>query len=49
MNLSTEWIPVLRDSGWDAVHWTSVGDPRARDAEIMAWARAEEFVVFRDR
>jgi predicted nuclease of predicted toxin-antitoxin system len=46
MNLSPEWIPVLRGYGWDAVHWTSVGDPRARDAEIMARARAERFVVF---
>ena len=35
MNLSPEWIPVLRSYGWDAVHWSAVGDPRARDAEIM--------------
>jgi len=46
MNLSPEWIPVLRGYGWDAVHWSAVGDTGARDAEIMARARAERFVVF---
>ena len=39
-------MPVLRDCGWDAVDWSAVGDPRARDGEIMARTRAEGFVVF---
>ena len=32
--------------GWEAMHWSTVGDPRAPDTEIMAWARAHSCVVF---
>ena len=46
MNLSVEWIRLLTQAGWPAVHWSEVGDPRAQDTEIMAWARAENRVVF---
>ena len=40
MNLSPEWAPVLRNHGWQAVHWSTVGDPRASDKDIMTWAAA---------
>jgi hypothetical protein len=40
MNLSVEWIPLLEQAGWSAVHWSAIGDPRADDAAIMAWASA---------
>jgi predicted nuclease of predicted toxin-antitoxin system len=46
MNLSPEWVEVLQRHGWDAVHWSSVGNPRATDPEIMAWARAAPRVLF---
>jgi predicted nuclease of predicted toxin-antitoxin system len=46
MNLSVEWVAELARHGWHAVHWSTVGDPRARDWEIMAWARTNGFVVF---
>ncbi len=46
MNLSPLWIEVFERHGWDAVHWSLVGDPRASDVTIMAWARADERVVF---
>ena len=46
MNLSVEWTGLLTQAGWPAVHWSEVGDPRAQDTEIMAWARAENRVVF---
>jgi len=46
MNLSPEWIPLLEQAGWTAVHWSSVGDPTADDATIMSWAVAEDYVVF---
>jgi predicted nuclease of predicted toxin-antitoxin system len=45
MNLSVEWGPFLSKSGWPTVHWSKVGDPRAEDATIMAWALAEGRVV----
>jgi predicted nuclease of predicted toxin-antitoxin system len=46
MNLSVEWVTELARHGWSAVHWSTVGDPRADDATIMAWARANGHVVF---
>ncbi len=46
MNLSPAWIAFLERNGWQAIHWSSVGDPRATDRAIMDWARANEYVVF---
>jgi len=46
MNLSPDWVMVLKAAGWEAVHWSTVGNPRAVDAEIMKWARQHDFVVF---
>jgi predicted nuclease of predicted toxin-antitoxin system len=45
MNLSVEWISHLEQAGWRAVHWSSVGDPRAEDATIMTWAVAHGYAV----
>ncbi len=46
MNLSPEWVAVLQSAGWEAIHWSTVGNPRAQDGEIMAWARARKHVIF---
>lgn len=46
MNLSVEWVAELAGHGWSAVHWSSVGDPQADDATIMAWALTNGYVVF---
>ena len=46
MNLTPEWVPALRKHGWEAAHWSDVGDPRASDKEIMDWAVTHQFVVF---
>jgi predicted nuclease of predicted toxin-antitoxin system len=46
MNLSVEWIDEFARHGWTAVHWPTIGDPRAEDSAIMAWARANGHVVF---
>lgn len=46
MNLSPDWVPALRKHGWEAVHWSTVGDPRASDKDIMEWAAAHRYVVF---
>ena len=35
MDLAPDWCEVLRRHGWEAVHWSSVGDPRATDTAIM--------------
>jgi predicted nuclease of predicted toxin-antitoxin system len=39
MNLSVEWIAELATHGWRAVHWSTIGDPRA-------WALVNNHVVF---
>lgn len=46
MNLSPDWVPVLVQRGWSAVHWSTVGDPRATDRTIMDWAEAQGYIVF---
>jgi predicted nuclease of predicted toxin-antitoxin system len=46
MNLSPSWVDLLQAHGWSAVHWSSIGDPRASDREIMDWAVANGSVVF---
>ena len=46
MNLSVEWVAELAKHGWTAVHWSTIGDPRAEDSVIMDWARANGHVVF---
>jgi predicted nuclease of predicted toxin-antitoxin system len=46
MNLSPDWVAVLQRHGWETVHWSTVGNPRATDPEIMAWANANGHVVF---
>lgn len=46
MNLSPDWVPVLDQHGWPAVHWSTVGDPRAVDRTIMDWAVANGYVLF---
>lgn len=46
MNLSVEWVAELAKHGWSAVHWSTIGDPRAEDTVIMAWALANGYVIF---
>jgi len=46
MNLSPTWIGFLAHHGVEATHWSSVGDPKAQDAEVMAWARQHDCVVY---
>jgi predicted nuclease of predicted toxin-antitoxin system len=46
MNLSPGWVGFLVQHGFEAVHWSSVGDPKALDAPVMEWARQHNCVVF---
>ena len=45
MNLPPAWVRDFRDSGFDAVHWSEVGDLCATDAAIMEWAREQQRIV----
>ena len=46
MNLSPKWVPVLKEAGLDAAHWSGIGRPDAPDYEILAYARSNGYVVF---
>jgi predicted nuclease of predicted toxin-antitoxin system len=45
MNLSPRWKDFLADSGIEAAHWSDLGAVDATDAAIMAFAKAEGYVV----
>ncbi len=45
MNLSPDWRGLLERDGIAAIHWSEVGDPRATDREILAWARERDCIV----
>ena len=45
MNLSPDWVALLQQGGWKAVHWSTIGDPCATDKAIMDWAVANQHVV----
>ncbi|MBE9143801.1 DUF5615 family PIN-like protein [Planktothrix mougeotii] len=46
MNLSPEWVKTFTDAGINSVHWSTVGDPRATDRLIMAWAADNNYIIF---
>lgn len=45
MNLSPEWVEVLRRPGWVIRHWGAIGAKTAKDAVILEWARRHDFIV----
>lgn len=45
MNLSPRWVARLQSAGHDCEHWSRIGAFSASDAEIMAYARHEDYVV----
>jgi len=46
MNLSPQWVPILKSAGHEPIHWSQVGADNAPDREIMKWARNNNHVVF---
>ena len=46
MNLSPDWVDIFAKHGVISVHWSMVGDPRAKDSVLMDWARANDHAVF---
>lgn len=45
MNLSPRWVTVLSAAGISSAHWSSIGSAEAPDAEIIAHARDEGWVI----
>lgn len=46
MNLSPDWVAVFAKHQISAVHWSTIGNPRAEDKLLMEWARANEYILF---
>lgn len=46
MNLSPLWVRAFEEQGYEATHWSRVGDPGAPDRDILEWARREGYIVF---
>jgi predicted nuclease of predicted toxin-antitoxin system len=45
MNLSPRWVKLLAAAGIEAAHWSEIGAANAPDSEIMAFAKANGYVV----
>lgn len=45
MNLSVEWVSILRLEGLDVVHWREVGGKTDADVVILEWAAKNESVI----
>jgi predicted nuclease of predicted toxin-antitoxin system len=45
MNLSPRWVDLLTNVGIKAAHWSALGPANATDTAIMAFARANDYVV----
>lgn len=46
MNLSPDWTATFTAAGVESVHWSTIGDPRAEDIEIIAYARSNGYIIF---
>ncbi|WP_392481374.1 DUF5615 family PIN-like protein [Nostoc sp. C110] len=46
MNLSPDWVAVFQRYNILSVHWSTIGNPREKDAIIMEWARTNGYIVF---
>ncbi len=45
MNLSPGWANFLAEAGFEAVHWSDVGEGNAPDSELMQWAVEHGYIV----
>lgn len=45
MNLSPRWASLLINAGFNATHWSVLGAYNAIDSEIMAYAKAHDYIV----
>src|ERR1700678_3605506 len=45
MNLSPEWVELLKESGIDALNWSRLGERNAPDHVLFDRARAEGWAI----
>jgi predicted nuclease of predicted toxin-antitoxin system len=46
MNLTPLWVEYLAKHRIESEHWSTVGNPKAPDTEIMDFARSKNLTVF---
>ena len=46
MNLSPDWTAAFTAANVESVHWSTIGDARAADTEIVEYALANGYIVF---
>ncbi len=46
MNLTPAWVQYFAARSIESAHWSEIGDPKALDPEIMAFAKDKNLVVF---
>ena len=45
MNLSPNWVQVLKEGGIEAIHWSDLGAQDSPDATILAYALEHQYIV----
>jgi predicted nuclease of predicted toxin-antitoxin system len=45
MNLPPRLVEILSAEGWEAVHWSTIGEPSAPDHILLQWAKTNTYVV----
>ena len=45
MNLSPNWVQVLKEGGIEAIHWSDLGAQDSPDATILAYALEHQCIV----
>ena len=46
MNLSPVWANILQEVGFDAIHWSAIGDPSAPDSDLFEAAALNGQIIF---
>lgn len=46
MNLSPDWVAAFAAENIESIHWSTIGDPRAKDTEIVAYALSNGYIIF---
>ena len=45
MNLSPGWVDYLVNAGFEAIHWSTIGQGSESDADLMHWAAERAHIV----
>ena len=45
MNIPLKYAKLLKEKGFEVLRWSDVGEPKAPDNQIMAYAREHGFIV----